>query len=67
MSTQKKSSHPKKNILVSSNEIEQFKSMLDNFGRDLSILNTNYKQLIDCKYILIYNNFIFRFPKHFCK
>ena len=67
MSNHKKSSHPKNNILVTSNEIEQFKSMLDNFGRDLSILNTNYKQLIDCNYILIYNNLIFRFSKNLCK
>ncbi len=49
MSTQKKSSHPKKNILVSSNEIEQFKSMLDNFGKDLNDLNSNYIKLLDCK------------------
>ena len=55
MSKNKNNSQSKKNILVSSNEIEQFKSMLDNFGKDLSILNSNYKQLIDCKYILIYN------------
>ena len=52
MSSNKKQSQPKKNILVSTNEIEEFKSMLDNFGRDLNILNTNYRQLIDCKYIL---------------
>ena len=55
MSKNKNNSLSKKNILVSSNEIEQFKSMLDNFGKDLSILNTNYKQLIDCNYIIIYN------------
>ena len=44
-------SKPKNEILVSTNEIEQFKSMLDNFGRELTILNTNYKQIIDCNYI----------------
>ena len=55
MSKNKNNFQSKKNILVSSNEIEQFKSMLDNFGKDLSILNSNYKQLIDCNYILIYN------------
>ncbi len=55
MSKNKNNSQSKRNILVSSNEIEQFKSMLDNFGKDLSILNSNYKQLIDCNYILIYN------------
>lgn len=47
----KKSTHSKNNILVSTNEIEQFKSMLDNFGKDLSILNSNYRILVDCKYI----------------
>ena len=55
MSNNKKKSNPKKNILISSNEIEQFKTMLDDFGRDLSFLNTNYKQLIDCNYIYFYN------------
>ena len=51
MSNNKKKSNQKNNILVSSNEIEQFKTMLDDFGRDLSFLNSNYKQLIDCIYI----------------
>ena len=51
MSNNRKHSQPKKNIVVSSNEIVHFKSMLDNFGNKLSILNSNYKQLIDCKYI----------------
>ena len=55
MSKRTNNSHTKKNIIVSSNEIEEFKLMLDNFGRDLSILNTNYHQLIDCNHIIIYN------------
>ena len=53
MSTKENNSNQNKNIIISSNEIEQFKSMLDNFGRDLLILNTNYKQLKDCNYIQI--------------
>lgn len=51
MSNKRRNSKPKNEILVSTNEIEQFKSMLDNFGRELTILNTNYKQIIDCNYI----------------
>ena len=45
----KKNSQQKKNVLISSKEIEQFKSMLDNFGNDLNELNSNYFQLLDCK------------------
>ena len=53
MSKKEKNSKQNKNIIISSKEIEQFKLMLDNLGRDLSILNTNYKQLKDCNYTLI--------------
>ena len=35
--------------IYTSKEIEQFKLMLDNFGNDLNVLNTNYQQLLDCK------------------
>jgi len=45
----KKNSQQKKNVLISSKEIEHFKSMLDNFGNDLNELNSNYFQLLDCK------------------
>ena len=45
----KKNSQAKKNVLISSKEIEQFKSMLDNFGKDLNDLNSNYIKLLDCK------------------
>ena len=62
MSNNQKSSNQKNNILVSSNEIEQFKLMLDNFGKDLSILNSNYNQLIDCNYFL-FIIFNYRFSK----
>lgn len=37
------------NILISTNDIEQFKTMLDNFGNELSIINGNYKKLLNCK------------------
>ena len=47
----------KKNVLISSKEIEQFKLMLENFGNDLTALNTNYQQLLECKYF--YFNFLF--------
>lgn len=48
MSNNKKNSQQKKNVLISSKEIEQFKLMLDNFGKDLNDLNSNYSQLLDC-------------------
>ena len=48
MSNNGKSSQQKKNVIISSKDIEQFKSMLDNLGNDLSLLNTNYHQLLDC-------------------
>jgi hypothetical protein len=57
MSNHKKVSQQKKNVLISSKEIEQFKLMLDNFGNDLTALNTNYQQLLECKYF--YFNFLF--------
>jgi hypothetical protein len=51
MSNNKKKPHNKKenDVLISSKEIEQFKSMLDNFGKDLNDLNSNYIKLLDCK------------------
>ena len=50
MSKKKKKPHNKKenDVLISSKEIEQFKIMLDNFGNDLNILNTNYQELLEC-------------------
>jgi hypothetical protein len=50
MSNNKKKPHNKKenDVLISSKEIEQFKIMLDNFGNDLNILNTNYQELLEC-------------------
>lgn len=38
-----------KNVVISSNEIEQFKTMLDNYGNELIFINDNYNKLIDCK------------------
>ena len=49
MSNNRKNSQQIKNVIISKKEIEQFKSMLDNFGNDLNVLNTNYQQLLDCK------------------
>ena len=49
MSNNRKNSQQKKNVIISTKEIEQFKSMLDNFGNDLNVLNSNYQQLLDCK------------------
>ncbi len=49
MSNNRKNSQQIKNVIISTKEIEQFKSMLDNFGNDLNVLNTNYQQLLDCK------------------
>ena len=49
MSNNRKKSQQNKNVVISSKEIEQFKSMLDNFGNDLNELNSNYFQLLDCK------------------
>ena len=50
MSNNKKKPHNKKenDVLISSKEIEQFKIMLDSFGNDLNILNTNYQELLEC-------------------
>ncbi len=48
MSNKRRNSQTKNDILVSSDEIQQFKSMLDNFGRDLTMLNANYKEIIEC-------------------
>ena len=50
MSNNKKKPQNKKenDVLISSKEIEQFKIMLDNFGNDLNILNTNYQELLEC-------------------
>ena len=50
MSNNKKKLQNKKenDVLISSKEIEQFKIMLDNFGNDLNILNTNYQELLEC-------------------
>ena len=49
MSNNRKNSQQIKNVIISTKEIEQFKSMLDNLGNDLNVLNTNYQQLLDCK------------------
>ena len=49
MSNNRKNSQQKKNVIISTKEIEEFKLMLDNFGNDLNVLNTNYQQLLDCK------------------
>ena len=49
MSNNRKNLQQIKNVIISTKEIEQFKSMLDNFGNDLNVLNTNYQQLLDCK------------------
>ena len=49
MSNNRKNSQQIKNVIISTKEIEQFKSMLDNFGNDLNVLNSNYQQLLDCK------------------
>ena len=49
MSNNRKNSPQEKNVIISTKEIEQFKVMLDNFGNDLNVLNTNYQQLLDCK------------------
>ena len=38
-----------KNIVISSNEIEEFKIMLDNYGNELTLINDNYNKLVDCK------------------
>ena len=55
MSNNRKNSQQIKNVIISTKEIEQFKSMLDNFGNDLNVLNTNYQQLLDCKWIILFN------------
>jgi hypothetical protein len=49
MSKNKVKSESNKKIIISCDEIEQFKSMLDNFGSNLSKVNENYKKIIDCK------------------
>ena len=49
MSNNRKNSQQEKNVIISTKEIEEFKLMLDNFGNDLNVLNTNYQQLLDCK------------------
>ena len=54
MSNHKKVSQQKKNVLISSKEIEEFKLMLQNLGSDINVLNTNYQQLLECN-LLIYN------------
>lgn len=38
-----------KKIMIPTNDIEQFKIMLDNYGQEIEIMNTNYKKLVECK------------------
>ena len=49
MSNNRKKSQQNKNVVISSKEIEQFKLMLDNFGKDLNDINSNYIQILECK------------------
>ena len=49
MSNNRKKSQQNKNVVISTKEIEQFKLMLDNFGKDLNDINSNYIQLLECK------------------
>ena len=49
MSNNRKKSQQNKNVLISTKEIEQFKLMLDNFGKDLNDINSNYIQILECK------------------
>jgi len=50
MSNNKKNSRQTNNILVSSKDVENFRDMLANFGKEITILNTNYQKLLDCNY-----------------
>jgi len=54
MSNNGKNNQQKKNVLISSKEIEEFKIMLQNLGNDINFINTNYQQLLECN-LLIYN------------
>lgn len=49
MSNNRKKSQQNKNVVISTKEIEQFKLMLDNFGKDLNDINSNYIQILECK------------------
>jgi len=49
MSNNTKKSQQNKNVVISTKEIEQFKLMLDNFGKDLNDINSNYIQILECK------------------
>ena len=49
MSNNRKKSQQNKNVVITTKEIEQFKLMLDNFGKDLNDINSNYIQILECK------------------